>query len=182
MIRVVKTLFSLALILSVAACETRTEKTDGGGVILSISNFDGYPLVVSVNGTTLVQVDSLTISNTPKIPGGATSALMNVELESYEVTYTRADAGTRIPVSFVRGWFGQAPVNGTAAVGNAPIMGLDQLLNPPLSDLLFQNGAVDTETGQPRITLNVRLRFFGRTLSGDEVQTQPALFTIEFIP
>ena len=182
MTRVVKTLFTLALILTLAACESRTEKTDGGGVILSISDFNGYPLVVSVNGSNIIQMDNLTVTSIPKIPGGATSPLMNVEFESYEVTYTRADAGTRVPVSYVRGWFGVVPIGGTAQLINAPIMGFDQFINPPLSDLLFQNGAVDRETGQPRITLNFRLRFFGRTLSGDEVQTQPALFTIEFIP
>ena len=122
------------------------------------------------------------MTNTPKDPNGTTSALMNVEISSYEVTFTRGDAGTRIPVSYVRGIFGQAPVNGTYQLDNAPIMGSDQFLNPPLSDLLFENGAVDSETGLPRITLNLRLRFFGRTLSGDEVSTQAAPFTIEFTP
>ena len=38
------------------------------------------------------------------------------------------------------------------------------------------------QTGEPKITLNFRLRFFGRTLSGDAVETAPALFTIEFTP
>jgi len=182
MTRVVKTLLALALVLTLGACDSRTEKTDGGGVLLSISDFDGLPILVVVNGTNVVQIETLTVTNTPKIPGGATSALMNVEIHSYEVTFTRADGGTRIPVPYVRGIFGQAPVNGTYTLDNAPIMGSDQLLNPPLSDLLFENGAVDSETGQPRITLNLFLRFFGRTLSGDEVQTAPAPFTIEFTP
>ena len=108
MTRVAKTLFTLALILTVAACESRTGKTDGGGVILSISDFDGLPILVIVNGSNFVQIDSLTVSNTPKDPNGTTSSLMNVEIESYEITFTRADAGTRIPVSFVRGIFGQS--------------------------------------------------------------------------
>jgi hypothetical protein len=107
---------------------------------------------------------------------------MNVEMISYEVTFTRADDGTRLPVSFVRGIFGEAPINGTYTLDNAPIMGFDQFNNPPLSDLLFQNGGIDTETGRSRIALNLRLRFFGRTLSGDEVQTQSAPFTIDFTP
>jgi hypothetical protein len=182
MTRVAKTLFALALALTVGACPSRTEKTDGGGVLLSISDFDELPIAVSVNGLGFVQVGRITISNLPKIPGGVTSSLMNVEMESYEVTFTRADRGTRLPVSFVRGIFGQAPVNGTYDLENAPILGPDQLENPPLSDLLFENGGVDDETGDPRITLNLRLRFFGRTLSGDEVATAPATFTIEFTP
>jgi len=182
MTRVVKTLFTLALILTVAACESRTGKTDGGGVILSITSFDGLPIVVSVNGSGIVQIETLTVANVPKDQTGPTSALMNVEIESYEVTFTRADAGTRVPVAYVRGIFGEAPVNGTFTLDNAPIMGSAQLLNPPLSDLRFENGAVDSETGLPRIDLNLRLRFFGRTLSGDEVSTQAAPFSIEFTP
>ncbi len=183
MTRVATTFFALALIFTLSACDSRTEKTDGGGVILSITDFDGQPILVLVNGSSIVQLEDLTVSNTPKIPGGATSSLMNVELESYEVTYSRADGGTRIPVPLVSGWFGQAPVNGTANVANLPILSTAQMRNPPLSDLLYENGAVDEETGLSRISLNLHLRFFGRTLSGDEVQTQRAnLVTIEFIP
>ena len=186
MTRVAKTFLALALIFALSACDSRTEKTDGGGVLLSISDFDELPFLVFVNsavvGNGTVQLGSVTVSNVPKNPSGATSSLMNVEMESYEVTFTRADSGTRIPVAFVRGIFGQAPVNGTFVLEDAPIMGSDQLLHPPLSDLLFENGAVDSETGLPRITLNLRLRFFGRTLSGDEVQSQAAPFTVEFNP
>jgi len=183
MTRVLKTLFALTLLLMVAACDSRTEGTDGGGVILSITSFDGLPLLVSVNTTgAFVQLDEVEVTNVPKNPAAGTSALMDVEIQSYEVTYTRADNGTRVPVAFVRGIFGTAPVNGTFILENAPVMGLDQLLNPPLSDLLFENGAVDSETGLSRITLNFRLRFFGRTLSGDEVETAPAAFTVEITP
>jgi len=181
MTRVAKTLFAIALILTVAACESRTDKTDGGGVILSIEDFDGLPLVASVNAG-IVSIGEVTIANIPKQPGGATSSLMNVELQSFEVTYTRADRGTRIPVPFVRGAFGSIPINGSTTISPQEIVGLDQLESIPLSDLLFANGGIDTETGEDRITMNLRLRFFGRTLSGDEVQTAPATFTIDFIP
>lgn len=181
MTRVAKTFFALALALAVGACDTRTERTDGGGVLLSIEDFDGLPIIVSVNGG-IIQIEEVTIANVAKQPGGNTSSLMNVEIHSYEVTYTRADAGTRIPVPFIRGLFGVAPVNGTVVFENLPIVGLDQLENVPLSDLLFENGGIDTETGDDRIALNLRLRFFGRTLSGDEVETAPAAFTIDFTP
>ncbi|MCZ6726625.1 MAG: hypothetical protein O7A98_04645 [Acidobacteria bacterium] len=182
MTRVGKILVALALVLVVGACDSRLEKTDGGGVILTISDFDGLPIRVAVNSTNLLQIDEITVSNIPKNPNLPTSALMNVEIYSYEITFTRADDGTRLPVAFVRGIFGEAPVNGSFVLENAPIMGFDQFNNPPLSDLLFQNGGIDTETGRPRIALNLRLRFFGRTLSGDEVQTQSAPFTIDFVP
>ncbi|REJ84001.1 MAG: hypothetical protein DWQ36_00170 [Acidobacteria bacterium] len=172
--------------LGLGACESRTDKTDGGGVLLSVSDFDGLPVQVGVNNAVaaggLVQIEEITIQNIAKDPFGSTSQLMNVEMDSYEVTFTRADGGSRVPPSLVRDIFGVAPVNGTETYENLPVMSLEQLDTEPLSDLQFINGGFDRETGDQTILLNFRLRFFGRTLSGDAVQTEPIGFTIEFVP
>lgn len=174
-------LFAVALALG--ACEGRTDKTDSGGVILSISDFDGLPIRSSVNSAGgLLQVEEFVIQNVPKNPSGVTSSLMNVELLSYEVEFSRADAGTKLPPPLVAGIFGVVPVDGTLTIENLDVMGIDQYFNKPLSDLLFENGGVDAETGLDRITLNTHLRFFGRTLSGDEVQSNTMVRTIEFVP
>jgi hypothetical protein len=61
-------------------------------------------------------------------------------------------------------------------------MSAEQLLNPPLSDLLIENGGIDSETGSPIITLELRVRFFGRTISGQDVATAPIRFDVEFTP
>ncbi len=175
----------VALMLALGACESRTDKVDGGGVLLSISDFDGLPVQISVNGAVgggLVQVGEIVIDNIPKAPGQPTSSLQNVEISSYEVTYQRADTGTRLPPVFVRQIFSSIPVNGSVTLENLPVMSLEQLTTVPLSDLQFINGGFDTETGGATILLNLRLRFFGRTLSGDAVDTQTAGFTIEFTP
>ena len=172
-------------LLAVVGCESRTDKVDGGGVLLSISDFDGLPVQVSVNAATaggLVQVGEIVIQSVVKNPSEPTSQLQNVELESYEVVYTRQDTGTRLPPVFVRELFSVVPVGGTATIENLPVMSLEQLDAEPLSDLLFQNGGFDSETGAQSILLNLRIRFFGRTLSGDEVDTQLAGFTVEFTP
>jgi hypothetical protein len=105
---------------------------------------------------------------------------MNVEIDSFEITFSRGDTGTRLPPPLVRNLFGVVPVNGTDIIENLEILTLQQLGAPPLSDLLTINGGIDTETGGQTILLNFSLRFFGRTLSGDEVETAPARFTIEF--
>lgn len=176
---------SILIILAVAlgACESRTDRTDGGGVLLSVTDFDGLPLRVLVNQAgAIVQVDEFVIENVAKDPNGVVSSLMNVELGSYEVTYTRADTGTRVPPPYVKGLFGVVPVNGTATFENLDVMGVDQFLNEPLSDLDFTNGGFDKETGSRVVKLNISVRFFGRTLSGDAVQTAPSRFTVEFIP
>jgi hypothetical protein len=169
--------------LAVLGCESRTDETDGGGVLLSVSNFDGLPIQVSMDqaaASGLVQVGQITVQNVVKDPSGSISDLMNVEIESFEVTYSRADTGTRLPPPLVRGLFGVIPVNGSDTIENLEILTLQQLGAPPLSDLLTINGGIDTETGSRTILLNFSMRFFGRTLSGDEVDTAPARFTIEF--
>jgi hypothetical protein len=128
----------------------------------------------------LVQVGQITVQNVVKDPSGSISDLMNVEIESFEITFSRADTGTRLPPPLARALFGVIPVNGSDTIENLEILTLQQLGAPPLSDLLTINGGIDTETGGRTILLNFSMRFFGRTLSGDAVDTAPARFTIEF--
>ncbi len=71
---------------------------------------------------------------------------------------------------------------GTIQFDNLAILRSEQLRNPPLSDLLFVNGGFDQETGSDVILLNLRIRFFGRTLGGRDVATNPQSFTVEFRP
>jgi hypothetical protein len=169
------------LALASLSCNQRTDK-DEGGVILSIVGFDGLPFRVLVNSQDVVQIEELTLENIPKDPNGLTSDLMDIELRSFEVTFTRADVGTRLPPARVAGIFGNVPVGGEDTINNLDVMGLDQLRNPPLSDLLFENGSFDRETGSQAIQLNVNLRFFGRTLAGDNIASNIASFMVEFVP
>ena len=173
-------LLCLVAVLALSGCESRTDRSDGG-VILSITDFDGLPVRVSVNAQSAVQVESITIQNIPKNSNAETSPLMNVEMTSYEVRYERVDGGTRVPPPLVEGIFGVTPVNGTNVYDNLVIMGAEQFLNPPLEDLLFINGGIDSETGSPVIKIRFRIRFFGRTLTGESVATEPAAFDIEFV-
>jgi hypothetical protein len=181
--KVANVLLIVCLVVVFTACESRTDRTDSGGVLLSITDFDGLPIAVSVNSSGgFVTVEEINVANVAANPNGAVSDLMNVEIVSYEVLYSRADGGTRVPSKFVRGLFGVVPVGGEYTVEGLPVMGPDQFSTEPLSDLLFEQGGFDRETGENKITLNFQLRFFGRTLSGNAVETAPALFTIEFTP
>jgi len=184
--KVANILLIACLVVVFTACESRTDRTDSGGVLLSITDFDGLPIALGVNsalaGGGFVQVEEIRVANVAANPTGDISDLMNVEMVSYEVTFSRADQGTRLPPKFTRGIFGVVPVGGEISYDDLPILGPDQLLVPPLSDLLFEQGGTDSETGQSKIALNLSLRFFGRTLSGNAVETVPARFTIEFTP
>jgi hypothetical protein len=171
------------LALGLSACEERTDRTDQGGVILSTTDFDGLPVIVSANTEAdtdaLVSIDNLTITSFLRDPDGTGSDLMSVELQSYQVIYTRIDGGTVRPPPYIRGIFGILPAPGTTDYTDLPIMGAEQIFNPPISNLLFENGGVDPETGTTVITLNAELTFFGETLSGDDVATQPVNWSIE---
>ena len=170
-------------------CESRTDKVDGGGVLLSVSDFDGLPISVSASsacssdnpgGPCVVQIDQITLQNVVKDPFGATSDLMNVEIRSYEVTFARGDTGTRRPPTLVESIFGVVPVGGTTQYDNSPFMRLDQFNNVPLRDLL--DFGYDTETGSAVVRLDVSIRFYGRTLSGKPVDSAPAYFSIDVVP
>lgn len=174
-------LLLLGALVAVAGCRSRTDKAEGT-VVLSVRRFNGLPIRVSVNSTDLVQITEVDLTNIPKDPNGTTSDLQSIELTSFEVIYTRADTGTRVPTSRVGGLFGIVPVNGDDQIFNLDVMGLDQLRNPPLSDLLFENGGFDKETGSTVIQVNLSLRFFGKTIAGDSVASAPSAFTVEFVP
>lgn len=169
------------LVLAAGACSSGDiSKTETGGVLLSITDFDGLPISISASAGDIAQIESLTVSNVAKNPNGTTSELMNVEIQSYEVTYSRADTGTRVPPKLVNYIFGIAPVNGTFQLDNGPFMRAEQFNTVPILDL--KNFGIDSETGSRLIRLNVGLRFFGRTLSGDRVESTTAFFTLEVTP
>lgn len=171
------------LAIGLLSCEERTDKTDGGGVLLSVQSFDGLPIAHSMNNDgAFVQVGTITVRNVVKNPSITTSPLMDVEINSYQVTYKRLDNGTRTPPTLVQGLFGTAGVNGTATFNNLVIAGPAQLLNKPLSDLLLANGGIDTETHSTVIPIEFQLVFFGKTLSGDKVTSNVAPFEIDFTP
>lgn len=174
-----------ALLALLGGCSSDAGETDTGGVELVVTEFDGWPSLVSVNDAAsdrLVTVDELELTSIVENPDLGVTELQTIELRTYEIQYTRADSGTRVPTPLVERVFSTVSPGGTADFGNLPILRTEQLLNPPLSDLLFVNGGFDRETGSDVIRLNGHMRFFGRTLSGRDVVTSPQSFTIEFVP
>jgi len=164
------------LVLALGACRERTDLTEGT-ILLSITDFDGLPVVVSAQALPPILVEEIILRNIPKDPTANTSELQSVELRAYEVRFRRRDTGTRVPPPTVQGIFGLVGVNGTLTINNLPVLLSDQMGNPPISEL--RNTGVDSETGSDVIVIDVSIRFFGRTLAGDDVATEPATFTME---
>lgn len=178
------TFFILAVLCTaLLGCPQSVSRTDGGGVLFYTTSFDGVPVTVSVTNAVntnggLVQLGTVDLALIVKDPNGGSSSLMTVNVESYEVTFTRADTGTRTPPKLVRAIFGTVSAGGTLTFNNLPIMTTNQLQHQPLRDLLVTG--YDTETNSEVVVLNVSIRFFGRTLSGDAVETAPVQLTIDF--
>ena len=174
----------LLVVLGALGCQGTADDADTGGVKLSIVDFDGLPTMVSARSAVanggLVQVEQIVVENVVLAPGSNTSSLQNVEIQSYEVTYTRADTGRRTPPTLIEYVFGVAPVAGRFTLDNGPVMRLDQLNTVPLRDLI--DYGYDRETGSQVIRLTVGIRFFGKTLSGKAVDSAPAYFTLDVVP
>jgi len=185
--KTVKQTLSLALLVAVllvaASCRSRTDKT-AGPVILTFGNITGIPLGASVGSATTaggVTIGTFTLLSVLKDPNaGSNPAIEDVEVTSYQVIYKRRDTGTRLPPALVASLALEVPVNSTGTINNLPIVRLDQLLSPPLSDLV--KFGQDTETGTQVIVVDAQVTFFGQTLSGDKVQSGTAPFTLEFTP
>lgn len=180
---------ALALASVVAGCSGDAGETDTGGVEIVVSDFDGQPTLISVNsvadpgaGVGLVSIGEITIDSLIENPNQPVTSMQTVVMSSYEIVYTRADAGTRVPTPLVEGVLGSIDPGSSTTYENLPILRAEQLLNPPLSDLLFVNGGFDRETGSEVIRLNFRIRFFGRTVGGRDVATPVQSFTVEFVP
>jgi hypothetical protein len=174
------TLLPLLLSLALAGCRSRTDQSEGT-VLMTVTDFAGLPSVVSLSSQDPpFVIGTLTVRNIAKDPTGTTSNLQSIELRTVEFRYVRRDTGTRIPPSNVQAIFGLVPQNGTTTLSNTPFLTSDQVLSQPLKDLL--DFGRDTETGTSVVVLDVSMRIFGRTLSGDEIATDTSRFTIEVRP
>jgi hypothetical protein len=174
----------LAAALGLAACSD-ADDVDSGGISLVISDFDGLPTLVSVNaaaGAGLVIAEEIELESIVQNPNQGVGNLQTIELSTYEVRYSRADTGSQLPTPLVAGLIGTVPPGGTTLLGNLPILRPEQIFNPPISDLQFVNGGFDKETGSEVIALNLTIRFFGRTLGGRDVVSNPQTFLVDFVP
>jgi len=184
MVKQILTLAALfTFLLAAGSCRSRTDRT-AGPVILTFGTITNIPTVVSVSASDTaggVFIGTFTLQSIVKDPNATvTPGIEDLEVSSYQVIYKRKDTGTRVPPPLVASLEVEVPVNSTGVINNLPIVRLDQLLSVPLSDL--KNFGQDTETGTAVIVLDAEVTFFGQTLSGDQVQSGTASFTLEFTP
>ena len=174
-------ILALAAALVFLGCNDRVDEVDSGGVLLEVE-FEETLFRIGVNSTSLVQIPSININSIIARPSGAGSQLMDVQLDLLEVSFTRLDTGTRVPPPFYLNVISTVPAGGTLTYDDLPIMSLDQLNRPPLSDLKFENGGFDRETGASVVKLLATVRVYGKTVSGKNVASTPRSQSFEFVP
>ena len=180
--KTISSLFLGCALLFLMGCDQDDVNTQDTGGVTLLQTIDGvFPWRVTVNDTDRLILDSLDVVSIVTNPAGVTSALMDVRLQTMEVRFTRADGGTRVPDPLIRNLFASVPV-GSSTTLSLTIMTFEQLRSPPLSDLLFENGGFDSETGRTNIKMNAVIRFYGETVGGKRVTSESRELTMEFVP
>lgn len=105
--------------------------------------------------------------------------LQEIVIERYEVTYARTDGGTSLPAGMQRAMTAKVQVTPNGVVTQRitqvtlTLVPGSQKLQPPLSHLI--SPGFEPDTGFPTITVDATIRFFGRTIAGEQVSVQGAL-------
>lgn len=166
------------------ACEVQ-DKVDTGGVIIVISEYDleGIPAVMSASGAFPVvfgEDATLVVRNESRIPSGSTSQMMDVIIEGYEIRFTRGDFGSATPPTLTEPVGGLVPVGGTMTQTGLMLLRQDQFEYGPIRDLRISGR--DPETNSTVVRLIWHLKFFGKTISGERIETNTISFNLDVTP
>jgi hypothetical protein len=168
-----RTIGSVLVLLAAlgAACTNEQGKTEAP-VFITV-DIPQEPDFVDISVPAAVQIDVINLAshlknaNDPDPQGFA-----NVSISSYTVAYRRMDGGTIVPPLQSFGGFGFVPSGGTATLNNLPVLYASAVQGTPFDQLLPFNGGIDRETGKTEIDTAFDITFFGKTVSGFNVQSQ----------
>ena len=175
-------LLVLPLASMIIGCGTDVGDT-AANVILNIDSIqlDSSPWGDVLSSSNIILDDTITITFSAFLkapltidPNTVAPELQNVNLERYEVTFTRTDGGTAVPPGFTQGIIGTVRLTGLGVeeVKQFSLFGLVLVpstikAQPPISFLISPGS--EPVTNFTNIQVNARIQFFGRTITGDPV-------------
>jgi hypothetical protein len=175
-----KLLFPAALMVVFAVgCTNKQSETEAPVYLTADVTFQ--PGFINIAIPAPIQFQTITIQSHFKSPtGNDPQHFADVSLDHYTVTYARIDGGTRVPPveTFSTGTL--VPSGGTSTLSNFPGMYAYAVQESPFDQLLPFNGGIDRETGKTEIDTTFTFRFYGQTLSGQRVESQPASAFVVF--
>jgi hypothetical protein len=172
----------LVLLAVVAAACTNKEGQSESPVTVTVT-LPLQPLQKSVSDGTPLQIQTITLASHLKDPTATDPQhFADVQVNTYTVSFSRRDGGTRVPPTEQFSAALLLPSGGTATLNNYPIMSAATLQRSPFDQLLPFNGGVDRETGLSEIHIFYSITFFGTTVSGFRVQSQTATGDVFIVP
>jgi hypothetical protein len=172
----------LALVPLAVGCTNKQGESEAPVfVTVDIPEQPGFVDVCANPALPAVQFTTITLTSHFKRPldtdpQGFATATMN----TYTVTYSRLDTGTRVPTQETFSVGCNLPAGGTCSLNNFPAMYGSALTQSPFDQLLPFNGGIDLETGNREIDIGATFRFYGETASGQRLVSEPVTAPLIF--
>ena len=141
---------ALLAVVMLPGCSTNTQGDSASPVFL-VGNFTLLPLTVNVASNAPVQFATTVLSSRLKNPNVTSLQFLDVQVDGYNVVWSRLDGGTKASPTQTFGGNVTVPPNGSSTLTNYPYMSAGNLILPPLDQLFPFNGGVDKETGRSEI-------------------------------
>lgn len=171
----------LGLALALPACTNKQGESESP-VFVTI-DLPLQPLSKSITNPTPLTIQTITLRSRLKNPRQADpQGFADVQINTYTVSYSRRDGGTRVPTPEQFSAAVLLPSGGTTTLSGFPIMAASTLERSPFDQLLPFNGGVDRETGLSEIHLFYSITFFGTTVSGQRVKSETATGDVFIVP
>jgi hypothetical protein len=154
--------------VTLAACAGNASRDSEAPVFLS-QNIPVGPADVDISVPVDVTVPNMNIQSHAKSPTGTLSSQDDVTLTDWTITPGRTDGGTVASPVWHNFYSVYVPANGTANLQNYRIFPAEYFKQPPLNQLLPENGGFDKETGKRNIRQQLHIEVFGKTVAGDRV-------------
>jgi hypothetical protein len=168
-------ILSLALLPLAVGCTNKQGESESPVFLTTNLVGSSQPLFFGIATGAPLQLQTMTITSHGKNPTATDpQGFQTVELNSYTVTFSRLDGGTKVPAPETFAVGGTIPFNGTLTLTNFPVIASSAVQQSPFDQLLPFNGGIDQETGQPQIHLGITVTFFGETAAGTRVASDPA--------
>jgi hypothetical protein len=174
-------ILSLALLPFAAGCTNKQGETESPVFVTTQIGLN--PGIVNIATIAPVQFPSITLQSHLKNPTATDPEhFQDINITSYVVTYSRVDGGTKVPPpETFGGTQGLLPSGGTQALSNFPGMYAYALQQSPFDQLLPFNGGIDQETGRNEIDMRFTFVFYGETVAGTRVASEPASAPLVFV-
>ncbi len=179
--RIMQVCIVLALAVAVVSCGGNSSLDNSvATVFLTVDIQENQPDIDICSRSAISRSTTMSITSTPRTPGGSSSANQDVTLTRWVITPYRTDGGSTASPEWSYDQSVFVPAGGSAGLDNYRVYPFEFLREVPLANLLPENGGFDPETGNTNIRQSLELQIFGRTASGKSIATEKVSIAFNF--